>query len=83
VGKTRTGARTFLFVVQHACKLSHTAGFVGGLRTIIGSDDADTLYALWTPFCSLLESLISLDDWWNRRDATLPDSSGGEDAPFG
>lgn len=77
--KTRTGARTYLFVIQHACKLSHTAGFVDGLRTIMGSEDADTLYSLWTPFCSLLEGFISADDWWNKRDQTTPNLSGGED----
>lgn len=83
MGITRNGARTFLFVVQKACRLSHTPGFVNGLRTILGSGDADTLYAAWTPFCVILESLIALDDWFNRRDASLPDPEGGEDGPLG
>jgi hypothetical protein len=31
----------------------------------------------------MLESIIALDDYFNKRDATLPDSEGSEDAPFG
>jgi hypothetical protein len=83
MGITRNGARTFLFVVQKACRLSHLPGFRNGLTTILGGDSAADLYALWTPFCVLLESIIALDDWFNRRDATQPDTEGSEDAPFG
>lgn len=83
MGITRNGARTFLFFVQKACKLSHMAGFKNGLDTILGPDSSTDLYALWTPFCALLESIIALDDWFNKRDATLPDTDGSEDAPLG
>jgi hypothetical protein len=31
----------------------------------------------------MLESIIALDDWFNKRDATLPDTEGSEDGPFG
>jgi hypothetical protein len=31
----------------------------------------------------MFESLQGLDDHFNRRDATLPDAEGSEDAPFG
>lgn len=59
------------------------AGFRGGLTTILGPDSAADFYALWSPACQMLESIIALDDWFNRRDATLPDSDGSEDGPFG
>jgi hypothetical protein len=83
MAKTRTGARTFLFLMQKCCHLSHMAGFRGGLTTILGPDSAADFYALWTPACTMLESIIALDDWFNKRDATLPDSDGSEDGPFG
>jgi len=35
------------------------------------------------PFCSMVESIIALDSWYNKRDATLPDLAGGEDHAFG
>jgi hypothetical protein len=79
----RNGARSFLDLAVKVCRLSHIAGFQNGLRTILGAADADALYAVWTPFCSVLEGIVSLDDHFNRRDATLPDPVGGEDAPFG
>jgi len=83
MGKTRNGARTFLFILQKACHLSHMAGFRNGLSTILGPDAAADFYALWTPACTMLESIINLDDYFNKRDATLPDSDGSEDAPLG
>jgi hypothetical protein len=66
----RNGARTFLEVVKHACHLSHIPGFRAGLTRILGAEPADTLYGFWTPFCSYVESLIALDDFFNKRDAT-------------
>lgn len=83
MGATRNGARTFLTVVAHACKLSHLPGFRAGLSTILGPDAASDLYGFWTPFCNFVESLMALDDWYNKRDATLPDTDGSEDGPFG
>jgi hypothetical protein len=83
MAKTRTGARTFLFLMQKCCHLSHMAGFRSGLSTILGPDSAADFYALWTPACTMLESIIALDDWFNKRDATLPDTEGSEDGPFG
>jgi hypothetical protein len=59
------------------------AGFRSGLSTILGPDSAADFYALWTPACTMLESIIALDDWFNKRDATLPDTEGSEDGPFG
>jgi hypothetical protein len=69
--------------MQKCCHLSHMAGFRSGLSTILGPDSAADFYALWTPACTMLESIIALDDWFNKRDATLPDTEGSEDGPFG
>lgn len=83
MGLQRNGARTFLTVVAKACKLSHMPGFRAGLNGILGPDAASDLYGFWTPFCTFVESLMALDDWYNKRDASLPDLDGSEDAPFG
>lgn len=83
MGAKRNGARTFLDVVAKACKLSHLPGFRAGLSAILGADAASDLYGFWTPFCTFVESLMSIDDWYNKRDATLPDGDGSEDGPFG
>lgn len=77
MGSTRNGARTFLFVVQRACKLSHLPGFRNGLTTIMGPEDSATLFALWTPLCAAVELIVAGDDWFNRKDNTSP-SEGGE-----
>lgn len=83
MGTTRNGARTFLELVVKMCRLSHMPGFRQGLRTILGNDAGDELWGFWNPFCVYVESLLALDDKWNRRDASLPDIDGSEDAPFG
>lgn len=83
MGITRNGARTFLNVLQKACKLSHLPGFQNGMRVILGTDAATGILELWNPLCVLVEQIISLDDWFNKKDATLPDQAGSEDAPFG
>jgi hypothetical protein len=33
--------------------------------------------------CALVDQLVALDDYFNKRDATLPDAEGSEDGPFG
>jgi hypothetical protein len=68
MGNIRNGARTFLTIISHACKLSHLPGFVTGLRNILGTEGADNLYALWTPLCSLVEVLIASDNYFNKVD---------------
>lgn len=83
MGIQRNGARTFLTVLAKACKLSHMPGFRAGLTTILGADAAADLYGFWTPLCTFVDSLIALDDWYNKRDATLPDTDGSEDGPLG
>lgn len=83
MGTTRNGARTYLDVIAKACKLSRLPGFRTGLRQILGTTDADALFAVWEPLCLFVDFLLSTDDWYNKRDATLPDNTDGEDAPFG
>lgn len=83
VGVTRNGARTFLDLGVKLCKLSHLPGFRLGLRKILGPTVADELFGFWTPFCQYLESLQSLDNYFNMRDAGLPDFVGGEDQALG
>ena len=81
MGFNRNGARLFLTVVAKACKLSRLAGFEGGLRRILGNEDATRLLAVWAPFCFVVDSLLALDNWYNKRDhvdeTTSSDSEDG------
>jgi hypothetical protein len=79
MGTTRNGARTYLTVIKYACKLSHMPGFRGGLGRILGPAQAEAIYDLWTPLCTLFELTMSLDDHFNQIDATSPNFVGGED----
>lgn len=83
MGLTRNGARTFLFIMQRACKMSHLPGFAIGLDTILGPGAGAEMLAVWAPVCIFVEELISQDSVFNKRDATLPDEDGSEDGPFG
>jgi len=83
MGVKVNGARTFLEIMAKACRLSHLPGFALGINRILGPDAATDMLAVWGPTCTLVESLIASDDYFNKRDATLPDSSGSEDGPFG
>ncbi len=78
MGITRNGARTYLTVIAYACKLSHMPGFVTGLRKILGEEAADNIYALWTPFCSLVEVLVASDNYYNKVDY-VEEAEGSED----
>lgn len=79
MGITRNGARTYLNVIQKACQLSRLPGFLNGLRAILGTDNANQLIVLWEPLCTFVDTLIALDDWYNKKDATTPSESGSED----
>lgn len=68
MGAQRNGARTFLTLMAHACKLSRMPGFVTGGRTILGAENFDTLYALWVPLCSFVDTLMALDNYYNKVD---------------
>lgn len=83
MGTQRNGARTFLDVVAKACKLSHLPGFRTGVSNILGAESAEGLFVVFDPFCAYVDLLLSADDWFNKRDATLPDADGSEDSPFG
>lgn len=76
MGVTRNGARTFLDVVAAACKLSHLPGFRTGLDKILGTGNAASLYAAWTPLCTIVDGIIAGDDYYNRKDHVDTDSSG-------
>jgi len=79
MGIHRNGARTFLNVIQKACKLSHMPGFTAGLGGILGTEEAVAFFEVWTPFCTFVDGLIALDDWYNKVDATTPSIGDGED----
>lgn len=78
MGQFRNGARTFLNILAHACKLSRLPGFVNGGRAILGTDDFNTLYALWVPLCSFVDTLIALDNYYNQIDY-VEETAGSED----
>ena len=78
MGDIRNGARTFLDVANIACKLSHMRGFRGGLTKILGPERATDVYAVWTPFCLVIEDLVVIDNNFNRIDYR-PETTGDED----
>jgi hypothetical protein len=79
LGSQRNGARTFLDVIAKACRLSHLPGFKNGLNIILGVDNANELFAVWEPLCTFVDTLIALDDWYNKKDNTTPNEDGSED----
>ena len=78
MGLYRNGARTFLFLMQKACKLSRLPGFQLGLQSILGPDQAASVLALWEPLCAFIDTLVALDNWYNQKDAA-GDTGDGED----
>lgn len=76
MGITRNGARTFLDVIQKACKLSRLPGFKTGLIKILGSGNGNAIFDAWEPFCAIVDGLIAGDDYFNRKDHVDTDSSG-------
>jgi hypothetical protein len=52
-------------------------GFRSGLTAILGATDSAELFAVWEPFCLVVDALVSTDDWFNKIDNTSP-SEGGE-----
>jgi hypothetical protein len=84
MGFNRNGARTFLDVIAKACQLSRLPGFQGGVRRILGNSEAETLFAVWEPFCAVVDILIATDNWYNKRDHSdeAPDGDG-EDGTSG
>ena len=78
MGVIRNGARTFLNILEKACKLSRMRGFREGVISILGNDRAVDLFAVWDPLCMVVESLVQLDNHFNEIDF-FAESTGDED----
>jgi hypothetical protein len=78
MGEIRNGARSYLNILNRACKLSHIPGFRAGVRRILGDTSAESVFLLWDPLCLLVESLVADDTFFNQIDFQ-PDHVGDED----
>lgn len=81
MGTQRNGARTFLRVLWHACRLSKMPGFNVGLVKILGNEQATALLAAWDVACAIIEYLVANDNWFDQLD-TVEDDGTGEDTPL-
>lgn len=70
MGAQRNGARLTLELIAKCCKLSRLPGFRGGIAQILGSDVATTFFSFWDPLCLYVDSLIALDNYFNKKDAS-------------
>ncbi len=77
MGAQRNGARTLLELLAKCCKLSRLPGFRQGMVSILGADVATELLGFWDPLCLYVDSLIALDNFFNKKDAD--DESESED----
>jgi hypothetical protein len=50
-----------------------------GLAQILGPEEANTLFALWDPFCAAIDLLVETDNFFNQFD-TDNDDGDGEDS---
>lgn len=80
MGAVRNGARTFLYILHKACKLSRLPGFNAGVTKILGEGTGGTLLALWVPLCAFVDTLVAADEYFNQIDY-VPEHEGDEDAP--
>lgn len=81
MGVHRNGARTMLFLMARACKLSRLPGFLIGLNQILGTANAATFMGLWEPLCLFIDGLVALDNFYNQKDAADDDSTGEDATP--
>ena len=81
MGEKRNGARSFLDLLAKVCRLSHLPGFRAGLTQIVGPEEANALFALWTPLCEAIDLLISTDNWYNKLDFSNDDGDGEDENP--
>ena len=81
--RIRTGARSFLDIMQRACKLSHMPGFQPAVRRILGPTTADPIIAAWVALCALIEAAIAADNWYNKIDSSAPSPVDNEDTAPG
>ncbi len=79
MGTIRNGARSFLNLASKLCKLSHLPNFRNGLASILGPEEANALFAVWTPFCEAIDLLVATDNFFNQFD-TDNDDGDGEDS---
>lgn len=82
MGVIRNGARSFLRLLDKACKLSHIPGFRAGLNTILGTTVTTNLYVVWTPLCTFIDNLVSIDNWFNQKDQVDDDAAGEDFEPL-
>jgi hypothetical protein len=68
--------------MQKACRLSHMTGFRTGVSNILGPTNANAVFGFWDPMCVFIESLIALDQWYNRVDYRA-EVTGDEDLSGG
>ena len=73
------GAREFLDLIVKLCRLSHTPGFVLGLQTIMGINEAADVYTAWTTVCNIIDLAVAADDHFNQVDTVNEGDAGGED----
>ena len=81
MGLQRNGARTFLNILHHACKLSHLPGFVAAIGRILGPEKGAELLTVWQAVCDVIELAVASDNFYNQLD-TVNDDASGEDAAF-
>jgi hypothetical protein len=68
MGNQRNGARTSLNLIAKVCRLSRTPGWRVGITQILGSTDATDFYAVWEPFCAVVDILVAEDNFFNQID---------------
>jgi hypothetical protein len=78
MGTQRNGARSALNLIAKACKLSRTSGWRAGIISILGPTEAANFFAVWDPFCGVVDVLIGLDNFYNQIDY-VEESAGDED----
>lgn len=68
MGTQRNGARSALNLIAKACKLSRMSGFRTGITGILGPTEAADFFAVWDPFCAVVDILIGTDNFFNQID---------------
>lgn len=76
MGIQRNGARTFLTILNHACKLSHMPGFVAAIGRILGPEKGAELLTVWQAVCNVVELAVASDNWFNQLDFVNDDTTG-------
>ncbi len=69
MGSQRNGARMTLELLAKICKLSRLPGFRTGIAQILGGEVATTFFSFFDPLCLYVDSLIALDNYFNKKDS--------------